>query len=405
MPLTNYGKLIQNSQKSSVLRIAHLIPYLGRANGGPVTNLAACTQAQAAAGCEVFVFGTSRPEDGPRLGFDPSVRVFNDEHCRWGAFRRSPELWRMANGCSYDLVHSHGMWTDVNRLAMRLSRRRNVPHLLNPCGMLAPGALRHHAWKKAPVRLWFQDRALREAQCLQAQSALEYEHIRRFGMRNPVAIIPAAVPGLPGTGILSAGDFRSRYNILAGRKLVLYLGRLHPVKGLGRLITAWSGLGAARTDWLLVLAGPDEGGYKATLQNQIEQAGCRSSVVFTGPLDDAAKWSALADACLFVMPSDFENFGISIAEAMLSGLPIITTTGTPWKEVSSANAGWWVAPQTEALVGALREALAMSDGQRQAMGRRAADMAERFRPERVAEDLIRVYRWLLGTGPRPEYVV
>ena len=119
------------------------------------------------------------------------------------------------------------------------------------------------------------------------------------------------------------------------------------MKGLERLIAAWSKLSAIHADWLLVLAGPDEGGYGARLRAQIEQAGCNSSVAFTGPLSDATKWAALECASLFVMPSDFENFGLAIVEAMRCGLPVITTTGTPWEELGTAGAGWWVEPGVE----------------------------------------------------------
>jgi len=80
-----------------------------------------------------------------------------------GGFRRCSALWHQAQRAEMDLVHSYGLWTDVNRLAGILPQRRRLPHVLAPCGMLAPGAMRHHGWKKVPVRFWFQDRALREA--------------------------------------------------------------------------------------------------------------------------------------------------------------------------------------------------------------------------------------------------
>jgi glycosyltransferase involved in cell wall biosynthesis len=104
------------------------------------------------------------------------------------------------------------------------------------------------------------------------------------------------------------------------------------------------------------------------------------------------------------MPSDFEKFGLAVVEAMQSGIPVITTTGTPWTELPDAGAGWCVQPALEPLAGALREALALSDDQRHTLGRRAADLAARFRPEKAAADLISVYQWLLGRGSRPACV-
>jgi glycosyltransferase involved in cell wall biosynthesis len=156
--------------------------------------------------------------------------------------------------------------------------------------------------------------------------------------------------------------------------------------------------------WVLVLAGPDEGGYRKELERLVGELGCGGSVVFTGELDDAQKWEALAAADLFVMPSDFENFGNAIVEAMMAGLPVITTTGTPWKELPVAGAGWWVEPTVDAMTVALREALALPEETRREMGRQALTYSARFRPEQAASDLIQVYQWLLGRGAKPECV-
>jgi glycosyltransferase involved in cell wall biosynthesis len=128
-------------------------------------------------------------------------------------------------------------------------------------------------------------------------------------------------------------------------------------------------------------------------------------VVFTGELEEHSKWAALAAADLFVMPSDFENFGNAIVEAMCCGIPVITTTGTPWEELRAAGAGWWVPPTVADLTRALGDALSLPEDQRQAMGRRALPIAERFRPERIAADLIHVYEWLFGREERPKCVV
>jgi glycosyltransferase involved in cell wall biosynthesis len=104
------------------------------------------------------------------------------------------------------------------------------------------------------------------------------------------------------------------------------------------------------------------------------------------------------------MPSDFENFGNAIVEAMLSGLPVITTTCTPWQELPAAGAGWCVEPTVHALALTLREALQMPEETRRAMGLQAAKLAMRFRPEIAGADLIHVYQWLLGQSPRPSCV-
>ena len=398
-------------EKAKQLRVAHFIPYLGGAQGGPVFDLACSAAGQIGAGCHVSIFTTASRMDGPPVALDQRAQVVSDNSPRWGAFRKCPALWDRAKSSACDILHSHCLWTDVNRLAASLAHRRRIPHVLTPCGMLAKGALRHHWWKKTPARIWFQDRGLREAACLQAQSDIEVRQIRDFGLRNPVALIPAAVAGPGGDGVPSGDAFRKQFNIPLGKRLILYLGRLHPVKGLERLVQAWAEIqkSAARSplssDWLLVLAGPNEGGFEQTLRALASAAGVSERISFTGALDHHQKWGALDAAELFVMPSDFENFGLSIVEAMLSGLPVITTTGTPWKELPAKGAGWWVKPTVDALASALREALDLPEEKRREMGRQALNYSARFRPEKAASDLIQVYQWLLGRAPQPEYVL
>ncbi len=386
-------------------KVAHFIPYLGRAQGGPVVGLGGYASALTEAGWRVTVLAAIRQSDGDQVVFSPQVEVVKETCPEWESFRRCPQLWHEAARRDWSVVHSHGLWTDVHRLAAVVARQRGLPHLVAPCGMLAPKALRHHWWKKLPVRLWFQARALRAATCLHAKSRFEYDHIHRFGLRNPVAIVPNPIPPPPTDGALCGEAFRRSHQIPAGKRVALFLGRLHRVKGLARLVRAWPAVSAPNPQWLLVIAGPDEGGHRAELESLVARVGCQCSVVFTGQLDDSQRWAALAAADLFVMPSDFENFGNAIVEAMSCAIPVITTTGTPWQDLPGAGAGWCVRPEVEELAEALREALALSDAQRQAMGRRASTLAERFRPERVADELIQVYQWLLGTAQTPACVL
>ena len=116
------------------------------------------------------------------------------------------------------------------------------------------------------------------------------------------------------------------------------------------------------------------------------------------------KWGALETANLFIMPSDFENFGMSIAEGLAAGIPVITTKGTPWKVLDEVEAGWWVAPTEKGLAGALNEALELSDRQRMLIGERGKSLSKRFHPKKVTKDLQAVYQWMLGNGPCPEHV-
>lgn len=386
------------------MHIAHLIPYLGRAQGGPVMSLAAYGAALANRNCGVSIFGVVRPSDGELATFDPRVHLHYSTRSRGGSFRWSPELWSQCSRAAFDVIHSHCLWTDVNRLAGLLARTKQIPHLLAPCGHLQPSAMRRSWWKKLPCKILFQSRALREASCLHAKSETEYEELRALGMKNPIAVIPNPVPPPQTSAYFPPGDFKRRLGLAEDMRIVLYMGRIHPVKGILRLVRAWAVADLPRETWRLVLAGPDEGGYRKTIEEEIVRLSCGDTILFTGPLRDQGKWDAYAAADLFILASDFENFGLSIAEALLSGLPVITTTGTPWKVLAERGIGWWCAPAPEALARAVEEAVRLPEDERLRRGNAGKALAEPFRPDALAAQLEHVYRWLLEKGDRPDCV-
>lgn len=166
------------------------------------------------------------------------------------------------------------------------------------------------------------------------------------------------------------------------------------------LLRAWAG--AARAGWRLHIAGPDADGERGQLQRLAAQLGI-TDVVIGPPVYGADRWRLLAESQLFVCPSYSENFGIAIAEAMGAGLPVITTTGTPWDILERERGGWWVAPDVEAIRRALDEALASPPDELAALGRRCrSHVTATFGEDRVCRLMAGVYAWLLRGGPTPD---
>ncbi len=396
--------------ESSVARttpeIAHFIAYTGTAMGGPVHSMAAYTHYLAESGWSVTIYSSSKKNDGASVQLDPRVKHIQSPASEISPLRYSAALRQQVADARIDLIHSHGLWTDANRLAGQTARTRKLPHLIAPCGMLAArGAPKHHGLRKQAALVLFQRRILREAQCLHAKSEKEYDDIRQFGLRNPVAIIPNPVSAPHDKNSDLEKQFRKAHGIAPDTRILLFLGRLHPVKGLPRLIHAWSKAREQRRTWVLVLAGPDEAGHRKEIESLASQLNCRETIVFTGELNETNKWTALRAAELFVMPSDFENFGNAIVEAMSCGIPVITTTGTPWKELPSLRAGWYVEPNVPALSNALCESLAMTAENLKSMGKNAAKIANKFRPSDISRDLMSVYGWLLNKEKQPSCVL
>jgi glycosyltransferase involved in cell wall biosynthesis len=185
---------------------------------------------------------------------------------------------------------------------------------------------------------------------------------------------------------------------------VLFLGILDPKKGLPRLLDAWHALGAATAGWSLAIAGGGSTLYRAGLESQARRLGVAAQ--FLGPVwTDAQRASLYASADVFVLPTDWENFGIVVAEALAARVPVITTTGAPWRELQTERCGWWIEPTVSALTAALREAFALSQDERDAMGERGRALVEtRYAWPAIGRQMAAVYRWVAGRGARPACV-
>jgi glycosyltransferase involved in cell wall biosynthesis len=179
--------------------------------------------------------------------------------------------------------------------------------------------------------------------------------------------------------------------------MALFLGRIHPKKGLPMLIEAWA---RVRPDgWQLQIAGPDEAGHRAEVQNAAFAAGLSEVVFFVGPIEGEKKESAFSNADLFVLPTHSENFGIVVAEALAHGLPVLTTTGAPWSLLRERSCGWWVDATVEGIAEGLRQATSSDPETLYAMGRKGREWVRaELGWERVAKEVIATYEGVIATS-------
>lgn len=263
----------------------------------------------------------------------------------------------------WDVVHDNGLWLPYGAAVARHCTASAIPRLLSVRGMMQPWAWAHRRWKKMLAWPLYQRRAVMSANGLHATADDERACI--------VDRLPGRRPFVIPNGI-DVPDAVERRNTQADApRTALFLGRIHPVKGLPMLIDAWA---AVRPDgWRLRLVGPGDPAYVTELRDQLASAALDNVVSIDGPVRGPDKQATFADAALFILPSYTENFGISIAEALASSLPVITTTGTPWPMLQSERAGWWVAPEADAIAAALRQAVAAPPAELAAMGARGRD--------------------------------
>ena len=184
---------------------------------------------------------------------------------------------------------------------------------------------------------------------------------------------------------------------------ILFLGRIHPIKGLINLLEAWALV--KPLDYKLTIAGPDEANYLQKILLKIQQLRLQGSVEVIGSVEGDAKHKLFCEATLLILPSFTENFGVVVTEALSYGIPVITTTGTPWSDLLDYGCGWWVAPTVEALTGALQEATSLAPQDLQAMGQKGREYVKRYDWNVIAEDTFAVYRWILNKGTKHNYVI
>lgn len=367
------------------MRVIEVVTHVDREASGPSYSVPRLCEALAELGCEVTLATIRRGAPRPMSG------VAHETYPRTGPERLGASL-AMRRGLralaqTADLVHSHGLWRMTNVYPAEAARRAGKPLVVSPRGTLSGVALRFAPWSKKLFWAAAQRAAVTAATCLHATSEAEYADIRAFGLQQPVAVIPNGIDIAP-----RARPTRS------GPRRVLYLGRLHPIKGLEELLAAWTQLSPAHPDWELRIVGPGEEAYRRDLKQRAGPA----RVTFAGPKYGAEKTAEYAAADLYVLPSRSENFGMTVAEAMAQGVPVIATTGTPWRGLGEEGCGWCVSPSQEGLKAALAEALARPAPVLDAMGECGRDwMARDYSWARVASDMALVYGWAVAGGAAP----
>jgi glycosyltransferase involved in cell wall biosynthesis len=326
---------------------------------------------------------------------------------RWcGRLAWSPALRRTLEHAipDVDVVHNHSLWMLPTSYAARAALRHDIPCAFTMHGFLEPWALAHSRWKKRLAGRWFQDADLRRATCLHVNSESELAGVRAYGLRNPVAVIPNGVTPEAFDELPPRTALETRFPAVRGKRVCLFLSRLHEKKGLEHLVIAWARLQRDFPDWRLVVAGPDDG-FEPQLRAAIDALGVDATVTLTGPLYGQDKRAAFAAADLFVLPSFSEGFSMAVLEAMAAGLPVLITPGCNFREAAERGAAVEATPDADGTEQGLRNLLGLDDRERRAMGARARELVEaRYTWGAVSGRLLQLYGWLCSGGPRPDFV-
>lgn len=372
--------------------------------GGPSRTVTALADAVARSGCPVDLVSVNLgrefgpplvpPSDGVRTELVPVRRMTKSLSGYWApGFGRAVRA-RLA-GEDRAILHDHGIWLPTNHAAVRAAVAQGAPIVVSPRGMLRDWAMRQRAWKKKVAWRLYQERDLRAARVLHATSEEEAGDLRRFGLRQPIALIPNGVDLRP---------YPRRSPAAGCDRTLLFLSRLHPKKGLLDLVRAWASV--LPPGWRVVVAGPDEGGHRAQVEADAKAAGVFQDFAFVGQVSGEAKWRLVEQADLFVLPTHGESFGVVVAEALGCGIPVITTKAAPWRELETDRCGWWIDVGVEPLAAAIRDATSRTDAEREEMGSRGRELVERrYGWSGIAASTISVYEWSIAGGKMPACVI
>ncbi|MEL6495731.1 MAG: glycosyltransferase [Cyanobacteria bacterium J06623_7] len=382
------------------MKVLHVIPSLSPALGGPTQVALQTVKALRTQGIEAEIVTTNHNratladlssttpveyEDVP-VWFLPVTSTLKEY---FFSTRLTKWLWK--HTANYDLLDNHYLFSYAPTCAAAIARRQKIPYTVRTQGQLTPWALKQSRWKKRLYTLAIEYHNLHQAAAIHCTTQQEAIDLRNFGIITPAITLPLGIELT--TPIPDATrKLREQFEIPCDRQIILFLSRLHPKKRPDMLIKAFQQLADSNPLYHLVMAGSGDSAYEQYLQQLAEKYDLGDRITFTGFVTGYSKNLLLQGADIFVLPSYSENFGIAVAEAMASGLPVIITSGVQISnDIAAANAGIVVNSQPE-LVNAIRQLLE-STTIRSRLAKNAVKLTQdKYSWDIIARQLIEHYR-------------
>lgn len=362
--------------------------------GGPALSMGLTLKGLEKAGIETVALSEPITADGQLIASDLNVRFTNRP--KYGTFAYVNNI----NEClkqerNVNIYHIHGTWMYHGLAISRYANKLGIPYVVSPRGMLYPQALAHHSLLKRIMMILYQGREFTNAACVHATCNEEMEHYRALGFTNPVAVLPNPIET---TDIIDR-PVRQSDCLRFG-----YLGRVHPRKRIERLIYAFDALRNELRDAELLIIGADDKQYEEFLRKEVERLHL-NNVRFTGFLTGKEKDEAIMSLSYLVVPSDFENFGNIVTEALVRGVPVIASKGMPWQELEDYHCGWWIDNDQESINRTIIKAYETSEMDRINMGMNGKRLIrEKYAVDVLGLKMKQLYEWILYGGAKPDFV-
>lgn len=374
------------------MKVVQTISGLSASSGGPSTCVCDLLKALQNISSEIKLVTLETNDD---LGKDEPWSIFleNDKTTPLGISDNMKEYLRKSDA---DIIHTNGLWSYTNHISAKIAREKSIPFILTPHGMLIADALRRHYWKKWPLlKLWFE-KDIANAACLHATCKAEAEHIRRFGYKGPIAVIPNPMPS-----VQWKDDIEEHHEM----KRIGFVGRLHPVKRVDVLLDAWKALGKKVDDAELVIIGSGTREYEKYLRDKAAE--CKyGKIIFRGFVNGKEKFKELASLRTLCLVSKFENFGMTVTEALSVGTPVIASLTTPWEDLNKYECGWWIDATVNNIAGTIEEALGLNNETRIKMADNGVCLVnEKYSSKRIGKQMYSLYKWLIEGGEKPQFIL
>lgn len=383
------------------MNVLQTIPGLSNKSGGTSSCTYNLLSALISIRCDVELLSSDVPNKTHNLitNGEHWVKIIPYDKISFYGYSRGIKNFLERNE-NYDVYHTNGLWMHCNHVTCAVARQKKKPYIITPHGMLYPDALHRSYWKKWPLLKLFFNRDIMQATCIHATCVQEKDNIRAFGYKGPVAIIgnPANIP--------------SYIDELKGREAERqvstfgFLGRLHPRKGIERVLYGLALLPQEKRNRMrFVIMGKGEERYEQFLHDEAVRLGLTECVEFCGFVNGREKFERLAALDALFVPSDFENFGMIVTEALACKTPVFASLGTPWEELNKCKCGWWMERTPENIAQVMMQVADMSTEELNAMGERGRQLVmEKYTAESVAKQMQRLYRWVAKEGEKPEFV-
>lgn len=389
------------------MKVAHILSHVSSVHAGVPIATRKIGLLLKQYGVEVSFWTTGTEKDQKTLEDDGiPFHVFHRAMLK--GWRYAPGLRRglSAYSDSTDILHVHEVWNYPQLVALRIARQKGIPFVWSPRASFEPWRMNYKRFKKNLYFSVLLRGLMRHAACMHAVSAGEAEGLRVLGYRGSIAVIPNGVNPDEFASLPDPGVAELIWPSLKQKRVVLFLSRLSPEKGIDQLLPAWKRLVSKPSyeDATLVLAGPDDRGYLQVIKSEISRLGVSGNVLLTGMLRGQQKIAIISRADLYVLPSYSEGFSNALLENLAAGKPALITPGCHFPEAVTAGAALCVNPDQRELFDGLKTLLDRGPSELKEMGNRGRELVlENYTWDVSVRKYITLYSTILDGGVIPMY--